>query len=271
LSDEPDTPDEPRPAEGPPSHDVAGDEGSDGTTQWLKGLADPSERWGQGSGESAAPMRAPDLPERAHRRASAMTWLIVAVALIAAGAALVATSYYADGSAGEDSGPADGSASVATTSGAGLPSAEDSAAFVPGGSGGVPATSTADPSIVRPTEPARAGAALETLQAAPEKTITLLSLPEGVSSASYAVTFQPFGWGPGGEGGGRLVVRILEAEPVGEAPPDVPDLAGSNVSLYADQKMAGVVTGGGTYSGVVAVRSQADVGILVLQEAESGQ
>ncbi|MDH4140175.1 MAG: hypothetical protein OEV43_06340 [Coriobacteriia bacterium] len=112
------------------------------------------------------------------------------------------------------------------------------------------------------------GSELETLTAPPPKTLGLLTLPEGFTSATFRYTFSPYGWGPGGEQGGRLIIKIVKAEPKDGDASEFKDYTGYNASLWVLPELVEKVKVGGTYSGTVVVREQGDVGVLWLTKLE---
>ncbi|HSV92291.1 MAG TPA: hypothetical protein VLH81_04410 [Desulfobacterales bacterium] len=80
------------------------------------------------------------------------------------------------------------------------------------------------------------------------------------------VTFEPYGWGPGGQEGGRLVIRIIEAVP-GAGTEGITDPTGRNALVHVAQPSADAVTGGGRYEARLAVREvEPGRGELYLEE-----
>jgi hypothetical protein len=92
---------------------------------------------------------------------------------------------------------------------------------------------------------------------APEQTLTALKLPDGFTAGAYAVTFEPYGWGPEGESGKRLVILIVQAEPDAGAS-GLPDITGKNAIVYVGSQAAGVVKAGGRYTGTLSVRPDSE-------------
>jgi len=120
-----------------------------------------------------------------------------------------------------------------------------------------------------PGTPAAPGDKLVEIPAPPEKTIGMLVVPKGFTSATYGVVLQPFGWGPGGQTAGRLVAKIVSATPTNDSAKSLgKDFAGRNVSLWIAPPAAKVMVIGGTYQGVMEVKPQGDVGVLYLATAK---
>lgn len=96
----------------------------------------------------------------------------------------------------------------------------------------------------------------------------MLVVPKGFTIASYGVVFRPYGWGPGGESGGRLLVKIVSSKATNASATSLKkNFAGRNVSVWCTPKAVAAVSGGGTFQGVLQVRPQGDVGVLYLAQA----
>lgn len=136
-----------------------------------------------------------------------------------------------------------------------------------GGEGPPPAAGAAAPGA--PTAPARtvlSGEDLGEIRSPPEQTITALKVPEGFDSGDYAITFEIYGWGPGGKEGGRLVIHIIEAVP-GTGVAGISDPSARNALVHIDASSAGAITQGGRYEARLAVREiEPGRGELYLEE-----
>lgn len=115
---------------------------------------------------------------------------------------------------------------------------------------------------------AKQGSELATLTAPPPKTLGLLKLPEDFESASYEMTFLPYGWGPGGSTSGHLVVKIEKSVGRSGQTDEFRDMNGANASLWTSPQAAAVIEVGGTYVGTVEVRARGDVGALFLTDVK---
>jgi hypothetical protein len=117
----------------------------------------------------------------------------------------------------------------------------------------------------RPTEPVRAGAPLGSVLSPPERTLSAIGLPDAFDGGSFAITFQPYGWGPGGLDGGRIVILVTAAAADAGAA-GLPDLTDRNAIVEVDPSVSDVVTAGGSYNGTLRVRSDAEGrGVLLLE------
>ena len=97
----------------------------------------------------------------------------------------------------------------------------------------------------------------------------MLVVPKGFTPASYAVVFEPYGWGPGGQRGGRLVARIVSSKAANASATTLAkEFAGRNVMVWCAPKVAAAISGGGRYQGMLEVRPQGDVGVLYLAQAK---
>ncbi|MDP2182865.1 MAG: hypothetical protein Q8K99_09915 [Actinomycetota bacterium] len=115
---------------------------------------------------------------------------------------------------------------------------------------------------------AKEGSELATLTAPPPKTLGLLKLPEGFTSAVYEMTFSPYGWGPGGPTSGHLVAKIEKSVGRSGQTDEFRDMTGANASLWTSPMAAEVIEVGGTYVGTVEVRARGDVGALFLTDVK---
>lgn len=120
-----------------------------------------------------------------------------------------------------------------------------------------------------PKAPAADGAKLTSLTAPPVRTLGMLKVPEGFTSASYNVQVKPYGWGPRGSGGLRLIVMISSAAPIDEEAIALKrDFANRNATVWVSQQLASTIKLGGTYTGTMVVRRQdSDLGVLYLTTA----
>lgn len=115
----------------------------------------------------------------------------------------------------------------------------------------------------RPVAVATPGAALAPLSGPPEGTMAMLETSTVDADATYAVTFSPFGYGPG-QAGSSLVVRIETATPQNASARGF-DMGGRNVLAT----LAGGdtdVAKGGVYSGVLGFRTQGNLLSPVLRD-----
>lgn len=123
-----------------------------------------------------------------------------------------------------------------------------------------------------PVAPAKVGSALTTLTAPPEKTIGMIVVPKGFSGGKYSITFKPFGWGPAGPDGGRLVAQIVSATASDSGAKSLDkDFGGRNATLWCGPEIAKAIKLGGSYAGTMMVRPQGDVGVLYLTEAKASK
>lgn len=132
--------------------------------------------------------------------------------------------------------------------------------------GGVQSNRTATPT----EKPAVAGQPLAELSAPPVQTVAMLVVPKGFRDATFGIVFQPFGWGPGGADGGRLLVKISSSEPTNASGKSLgKDFKARNASVWVSPPDARILVKGGTYTGVLTVRPQGDVGSLYLSKVRS--
>jgi len=126
----------------------------------------------------------------------------------------------------------------------------------PGGSSGT--TSAPRPGdIARPQAPAPDGSKLESLSAPPVKTIGMISVPADFRVATYAVTMRPFGWGPRGSEGGRLIVAIVKSTPTDEGARALgKEFSGRNATVWVTTEQAAAIKLGGTYAGTIVLSPQ---------------
>lgn len=129
--------------------------------------------------------------------------------------------------------------------------------------GAVPTDRTA-----RPTErPVANGQPLMELAAPPAKTVAMLVVPKGFEPGTFDIVFQPYGWGPGGADGGRILVKISSSKPTNPSARALDkDFEGRNVAVWCSPADAKVLVKGGTYTGVLTVRPQGDVSSLYLSK-----
>ena len=215
----------------------------------------------------------------AHSRHTRLGWEIIAAAiavlLVAAG---ITYALWPDASP-PDSPPVtpDASTPVSETPIAGLggrgsenatPSGGGARVATPGSTDGTSGVTGAPRGSSSQKLPAGDGVPLTDLAAPPERTVSMLVVSKGFTSATYTVVFRPYGWGGGGRAGGRLVVRVVSSQPTGGGAKTLDaGLAGRNASVWCTPEVASAVAKGGTYRGVVEVRPQGDVGTLYLTDA----
>ena len=122
----------------------------------------------------------------------------------------------------------------------------------------------------RPTEkPAADGRPLAELPAPPAKTVAMLVVPKGFRPATFGIVFQPYGWGPGGVDGGRILVRVNSSKPTNASAKALgKDFKGRNAAVWCSPSDAKILIKGGTYTGVLTVRPQGDVGSLYLSKVK---
>jgi len=105
-----------------------------------------------------------------------------------------------------------------------------------------------------PTETLAKGVELAPVKSPPDKTLAAIKVPDDFSSGSYAITFEPYGWGPGGPESGRVVIRIVEATPDDKTEALV-DISGRNAIVSADGHSIDALKTGGRYEATLLVRS----------------
>lgn len=208
----------------------------------------------------------------AHSRQTRIGWEVVVgvlvVGLIGAGIA------YALLGRGDAQKPAD------TTPGATAPipsQAATASAEIATGSPAVAGTGTPAPDAAPVDRAARPtarlavdGQPLAELPAPPAKTVAMLVVPKGFKPATFGVAFQPYGWGPGGPDGGRILIRISSSKPTNASAKALnKDFKGRNAAVWCSPVDAKVLGKGGMYSGVLTVRPQGDVGTLYLSAVKS--
>lgn len=140
------------------------------------------------------------------------------------------------------------------------PDADDGSVTEPSGATdvGSSASSGQIPSTV-----ATEGARLTLLPGPPAGTMAMLETATVAADAAYAVTFRPYGYGPG-QGSGGLVIRIETATPQNESAKAF-DMGGRNV-LVTVSSATGEITSGGAYEGVLAFRPQGGLLAPVLRD-----
>ncbi len=132
--------------------------------------------------------------------------------------------------------------------------------------GGAPSNPAARPS----EKPAVQGQPLAELSAPPAQTVAMLVVPKGFKDATFGIVFEPYGWGPGGADGGRLLVKISSSEPTNASAKTLgKDFGSRNASVWVSPPDARILVKGGTYRGVLTVRPQGDVGSLYLSTVRS--
>jgi hypothetical protein len=101
-----------------------------------------------------------------------------------------------------------------------------------------------------------AGAKLAVVPTAPPGTLGSLRLPDDVSRARLAVTFEVYGWAPEGAGGTkRLAVHVVSAKPT-DAGSKVQELSGENAVFSLASYDGPPVNEGGRYEGTLQVRAE---------------
>lgn len=122
----------------------------------------------------------------------------------------------------------------------------------------------------KPVEPVKNGSKLTQLKSPPERTIGMIVIPDDFKSARFAVTFTPFGWGPSGAAGGRLIAKITESEALDVGAKALNrDFTDRNATLWCSKTIADKVKVGGTYSGVLEVRRSGDTGTLFIVDIKT--
>lgn len=102
---------------------------------------------------------------------------------------------------------------------------------------------------------APAGSRLASVTSAPPKTLNRIKMPEGVKTAQYVVSFEPYGWAPDGPEGRRMVVMISSAQSRSDA---MPDIAGKNLLLAMASYKGEQLDKGGKFEGTVEVRPDSE-------------
>ena len=117
-------------------------------------------------------------------------------------------------------------------------------------------------------QPVAAGSKLPALQAPPQGSVGLVLVPRGFAGAEFAIVFTPYGVGASGSAGGTLFAKVVSSKPSGSKHAFAHDFTGEDLALYAPAGVLAAVTGGGRYKGMLQVRPQGDVGVLILTRAE---
>jgi len=207
----------------------------------------------------------------AHSRQARIGWEVavgaIAVVVIVAGAA-----YALLGRGETRRQPAEKPAATApappqqsTTDASGSPVASRTVA---GTSTPAPGGAPVDPTTKPIQRPAADGTPLAELAAPPVQTVALLVVPKGFKPATFRIVFQPYGWGPGGADGGRILIRIDSSQPTNASARALgKDFKGRNAAVWCAPADAKVLVRGGTYTGVLTVRPQGDVGSLYVSRA----
>jgi hypothetical protein len=200
---------------------------------------------------------------------------IAAVIAIVAGVALAQRQgTKLPGTGGAHAGSGEGSAVVGSSASSGGASANTNSQGAQGAGSETSRTSgaTGKPRAVpRPEAPVTPGTKVPTLTAPPDATIGMLVVTEGFKTATYRISFRPYGWGPGGAQGGRLVVRIDSsvAADAGAKAFDK-DFSGRNAVVWVQGGTAQSMTVGGSFAGKMTVRrTQGDVGVLYLSDVSA--
>lgn len=217
----------------------------------------------------------------AHSRKTRIGWEVVAavaaVVLVGAGVAyaLLARDTVTDSASGSVA-----TATVPSPGESGAPSTDSSPpasalGTMTGGVGANPGTgsrttTSTRPGVRRPTEaPATPGAPLTELTSPPPRTVAMLVVPKGFTAATYAIAFTPYGWGPGGRTGGRILINITSSKPTNASAKVLDkDFANRNAAVWCSPKVAAALSTGGAYTGLLQVRPQGDVGTLYLMDAK---
>lgn len=114
----------------------------------------------------------------------------------------------------------------------------------------------------RPVAVAPEGAALTPLGGPPESTMAMLETSTVDADATYAVTFRPYGYGPGQQGG-SIVVRLEKATPK-NASAERFNMTGRNI--LATVAGGEEIAEGGVYEGTLEFRPQGSLLGLVLRD-----
>lgn len=118
-----------------------------------------------------------------------------------------------------------------------------------------------------PTAPAAAGDDLMAVQTPPAETVGMIDPEAAEPKSEYAIVFEPYGVGPGGAGGGSLVILVSESEPAqGTNKPF--DFSGRNVLVRVDAPTWDAVSTGGTYTGTIVLVPQGETLRPVLSDVE---
>lgn len=132
-----------------------------------------------------------------------------------------------------------------------------------------PGAGTKPPAAVdAPIAPAARGSQLTSLSAPPAGTAAMLVVPKGFTTGRYRITFEPYGWGPQGSSGGRIVVRVTASQALDAGAKALArDFTGRNAMLFVEHDTATTLGVGGTYTGTMEIRPQGDIGMLFLVDA----
>lgn len=116
---------------------------------------------------------------------------------------------------------------------------------------------------------AAAGQPLSELSGPPPQAVAMLVVPKDFTPATFGIVFQPYGWGPGGPEGGRLLVKINSSNPTNASAKALDkDFEGHNASLWCSPQDTKALAEGGTFTGVLTVVPQGDVGQLHVSDVK---
>lgn len=210
----------------------------------------------------------------AHSRSTKRGWIIGGVVMAVLLLAAIGWALWpkpAPDTVGSSASPAPSSSSLPGTNG----STESSLPASSADSTGLASPGAPNPKNSRRRAPAPPGAVavvgskLVQIDAPPERTIGMLVVPKGFTPATSTIVFEPYGWGPGGQQGGRLLAKIVTSTATNASATALKkDFAGRNVTMWASPQVVTGLTVGGTYQGVMQVRPQGDVGVLYLVSAK---
>jgi len=117
--------------------------------------------------------------------------------------------------------------------------------------------SVAPQGIADSSVPAATGAALSTITTPPPRTLAMVPRENATPGSEYKVTVRVYGWGPSSGSIPTAVVLVTDSTPLGDvAKPFV--FKDRNVLVRLDPEAAAALTKGGTYAGVITLRSSGD-------------
>jgi hypothetical protein len=228
-----------------------------------------TEFFGSPSSEAGEGGRGMHLPHHAHWTPRALGIGALVFAGLAVAGMVLAISLVAGGAsqAPRPSAPAapPGTSPIAEPAGRSTPATSSDGTA--GTASAAPATSGATASA-QVTVTAAPGSPLKSLSVPPPGSLSMVMIPEGVQSARYAVTFQPYGWASTGRAGGQLFVQVVSSKPSDAAAKKLSrDWTGSNLTVFCSPDVVNSVAAGGIYAGTLELQPRVNVGVLVLLDA----